>query len=120
MKRDLDLIRKILIKIEEAPTGACDYEIQIDGYDQPVVNEHLILLVEANLIKANAIVFMDGTKQVLVNDLTWAGHDFISVSQKDSVWKIAKEKVIAPGASFTFDLLKEWLRAESAKYLGSL
>jgi hypothetical protein len=36
----------------------------------------------------------------------------------DTVWKKAKEHVLKPGASWTFDILKEWLKAEAKSRLG--
>lgn len=48
----------------------------------------------------------------VVKRLTWDGCEFADAIASDTIWSRAKEKVIAPGLSFTFDLLKEWLKAE--------
>ena len=45
--------------------------------------------------------------------LTWAGHDFLDSSRDNKIWKLAKEHVIKPGASWTFSLLLEWLKQEA-------
>ncbi|WP_083339127.1 DUF2513 domain-containing protein [Chromobacterium sphagni] len=120
MKRDLDLIRKILLRIENQPHDACGYSLSMEGYDQGIVDSHLDLMLEANLIKGHVLRHQGVVAQFLVDGLTWGGHDFIDASKNDTVWAAAKEKVLKPGLSFTFDLLKEWLKAESAKYLGSI
>jgi hypothetical protein len=44
--------------------------------------------------------------------LAWAGHDFLEAARDETPWSKAKEKVMKPGAAFTFDLVKEWLKAE--------
>jgi hypothetical protein len=52
--------------------------------------------------------------------LTWEGHEFLDAMRDDTVWKKAKENVIKPGASWTVQLLFEWLKAEiKQRVLGS-
>ena len=36
----------------------------------------------------------------------------MDAARDDTLWRKAKESVIRPGASFTFDLVKDWLKAE--------
>ena len=60
--------------------------------------------------------------QSVARCLTWAGHDFLDAMRDDTIWKKAKEKVLAPtgkeivGASFA--VLLGWLRYEAAQKLG--
>jgi len=48
----------------------------------------------------------------MVERLTWAGCEFADAVRSDTLWAKAKKEVIKPGISFTFDILKEWLKAE--------
>ena len=43
MKRDLDLIRKIVLTVEDLPTGNVPEEIEVDGYTSEQVGYHSYL-----------------------------------------------------------------------------
>jgi hypothetical protein len=43
--------------------------------------------------------------------LTWAGHDFADAISEDNVWNKAKEHVLKPTASWTFDILMKYLES---------
>jgi hypothetical protein len=120
MKRDMDLIRLILRKVEasENPYGL-EKMPQIDGYSLPQISYHTKLLCDAGLIEAHPIDEMgvEFTDFMDMN-LTWAGQEFLDATKDDSLWKKAKETIIKPGASFTFDLLLSWLKAQVATTLG--
>jgi len=70
----------------------------------------------------NVTGFNDRYPQSVARCLTWAGHDFLDAMRDDTIWKKAKEKVLAPtgkeivGASFA--VLLGWLRYEAAQKLG--
>lgn len=52
MKREADLIRKILLHIEQQPIGVGINSLEFDNYDESVINEHVRLLKEAHYIDA--------------------------------------------------------------------
>jgi hypothetical protein len=49
MKRDMDLIRKILLEVESCQQGYMHDEIKFDGYDDVLVAYHCHLIGEAGL-----------------------------------------------------------------------
>ena len=51
MKRDMDLCRLILFKIENDYKSTALFNLKIDGYDMETVTYHCNLLFEAGLIK---------------------------------------------------------------------
>lgn len=109
MKRDPDLIRRICFAIEELPS-----QQQLTGLDdvnQAEFAHNAELMDDAGLIEAKFLRTNMAT-HVHIRRLTWAGHDFTDAARSDTLWRKAKESVIKPGASWTFDLLKEWLKAE--------
>jgi len=111
MKRDFDLIRKILLDIQAMPANSQPVTISYSGeYEQAVVNEHLVLLIDAELIVGRPLRTMSGLAQVVVRGLTWQGHDFIQAAEKDSIWNKAKETILSKGGAITFDVLKELLK----------
>ena len=120
MKRDMDLVRTILQKVEssEDPWGLHE-TLDIEGYTQNQISYHIKLLHEAGLLDAQEVSEMgrDGFRW-WPGSLTWAGQDFLNAAKDDSLWKKAKETVIKPGASFTFDLLLAWLKAQVTTTLG--
>ncbi len=120
MKRDMDLVRKILRKIRdyEDPYGL-DGIPEIEGYSGKEISYHIGILNDAGLLTASPIgeMSVDYENYFSIN-LTWQGQDFIDAAEDETIWKKAKDTVIKPGASFTFDILKEWLKSEVKVKLG--
>lgn len=120
MNRDLDLARLILQKIEkcEDPWGLQE-KPEIDGYNSNQVAYHIKLLHEAGLIEAHDISSMgpDGFDWMPGN-LTWHGHEFLDATKDNSIWNKAKEFLVKPGVSITFDILLAWLKMEAKEKIG--
>lgn len=75
---------------------------------------------EAGLVKAVITEFLDGTISANVIRLTWDGCEFVDSVRSDTVWNKAKETIIKPAGSFTFSILRDWLRTEIQQGLPSL
>ena len=105
----MDLIRQIVLTVRDSPSVVRGLE----GVDFEVYAEHVRLLEEAGLVDASIqIVPQRRVLTALVWRLTWAGQDFASAIDNDTLWGKAKETVIKPAGSWTFDVLKEWLKTE--------
>lgn len=117
MKRDFDLIRRILVDIENIPARGQRQDFSCEGYDTAMINQHIVSLIEAGLVKGTSNSTNVRTT-VLVDDLTWAGHDFLDAMKDDTIWNKAKEHVLKPGVSFTFGLLLQWLEVKAKEKLG--
>jgi purine nucleoside phosphorylase len=115
MKRDMELIRTLLLRSEgdEAAVRIADtYSVEERAY-------HVQLMVDAGFVEAIVHRNADGAPiGAITSRLTWAGHDFLDAMRDDTIWKKAKEHVLKPGASWTFDLLKEWLKVQAKEKLG--
>ncbi len=118
MERDFDLIRRILTDIENLPIGESLTKIKFPDYDMRTIDEHIFLLDSVGMINMDTIKAQGGHKQYRITGLTWQGHDFLDASRDDSIWKKAKETVLKPSASITFDLLLEWLKIQVKEKLG--
>ncbi len=119
MKRNMDTIRKLILATAELPYG--ENMMGIDGMDENEFVMHAVWLLEAGLIEGQAQI--GGGSQAnfaIVNRLTWDGCEFADAISSDTLWGKAKEKVIAPGLSFTFDVLKEWLKSEITRGLPTI
>jgi hypothetical protein len=119
MKRDFDLIRHLMKDIENMPAGKRYEDISyLTEYDPDTVYAHIALLLDAGLIEGKTVKLSHGIGGVMINGLTWTGHDFLDAAKDDTIWSKAKETVLKPTVSITFGLLLEWLKAQAKLKLG--
>lgn len=104
MKRDMDLVRKILLKMEARPQSESGYPLAIDGYESDTINFHVVLLQEAGLITA-----IDTGLQWLPVDLTWEGHEFLDAARSERRWRKAMSIIEKQEGAVPFEILKELL-----------
>ena len=110
MKRDMDLFRLLLLKIESSETGFTD-DLDIPCYSRQEIDSHVKLLLSAGLIdhKSDPTDYTRGAFDPAVNRLTWEGHEFIAAIRSDSVWDRTKEFLKDSGldvGSLPIELLK--------------
>lgn len=93
MKRDMDLIRKILLKVEEYIGDDPIQNIQIEGHTEEDIAYNIYLLENAGLIEGKTLFGMDSVKPAgyAIFRLNWKGHEFLDASRDDKRWKQAKE-----------------------------
>lgn len=119
MKRDMDLIRMIILGARETPNGSP--LMGVPGVADETFAEHVQILEEAGLLfAAIAPKGMQPAKKAAVWRLTWAGHDFADSILDDTIWNKAKEHVIKPSASWTFGVLLEYLKVEIRRHIPGL
>ncbi|OPY02582.1 MAG: hypothetical protein A4E60_00991 [Syntrophorhabdus sp. PtaB.Bin047] len=119
MERDFDLIRAIFKEIEAKPAGVAYTNIRaFEDYDPAAVYAHFDLLIDAGFLKGRVVRVMKGISGIHIDELTWAGYEFLHAAADDSLWRKAKETILKPGVSVTFDLLLEWLKAQLRLPLG--
>lgn len=111
MKRDMDLIRELLLKLESMPARRGDVftippdadEVAVSGYGVDQIGYHLSLIREAGLIELHSSQPMDG---ITFSRLSWYGHDFLELIRDPKIWERTKRGAEAAGG-FTIDLLKD-------------
>jgi hypothetical protein len=111
VKRDMELVRKLLLFFEAKPDQSAIENVEIDGYDREAIGYHLILLYEADLIAAEPYVSKTSNRiiDVLPFRLTWEGHEFLAAARNDSVWFKARSRVASLAGDVPFTLLKDLL-----------
>jgi hypothetical protein len=109
MKRDMDLIRAILIEVEKLPFDGSFHDISVQGYSEEEITYHVLLAHEAGLIEAMDLSSMDGVCWK-PKRLTYEGHEFLDSARNDTVWQKAKEKLLSTSGSITLDALKALLQ----------
>ena len=117
MKRDFDLVKKIMLHIEEHDNLDFDY---IDG-DQQLVAYHVAILNEANLIHAISVPALNGTyvlQDTGSTRLTWEGHEFLDAARNPSIWEKAKTKVASAGGAVSFAVITKLLQQLVTETLG--
>jgi hypothetical protein len=110
MKRDLDLIRKIILAVEDLPTGMVSDEIEIDGYTSEQIGYHSYLIVNSGLAQGVDMgAFGDTSPNWQLLHLTSAGHDFAEAARSETAWNKAKSIVKEKAGGATLEILKEVL-----------
>lgn len=121
MKRDMDIIRRIALAAEDLEYG---YRLNgIDGVSPQVFGAHVLWMREAGLIDAHVTEYSNAVEEpptAHVFRLTWSGCEFADAARSDTLWNKAKQSVIKPAASFSFEIVKAWLLAEIKQGLPTL
>ena len=107
MKRDLDLVRQILLQIEALPAGpAAQY--RMSEIEDPVLLAHLELLIDAGLVNGKIARSHGARGDVIsVTGLTWQGHEWVEMVRSQSVWNETKSTLTERASAMTFELTKE-------------
>lgn len=102
MKRDMDLLRSILLKVEESdsPHGC---QVRIPGYSYEQLYAHAKLAEDAHLIEAK---FSLDLRNFHVLRLTFAGHEFLDEVRNDTRWEKAKALAIKNTGTVTLEGVK--------------
>lgn len=124
MRRDMDLIRELMLKLESAKCepnsvyifDADDEEISVEGYSADAIKYHLLLIAEAGLVDQRGRGAMEG---FVFSRLTWVGHDFVDSVRSPEVWAKTKKGAEAAGG-FTVDILKDLAKGFIRKQIEEL
>jgi len=104
MKRDMDLIRRMLIEIEA--NDSCE----LTDVSEEIFAQHVPLLTEEQLIKGRVALESlngpPGVQQTMAYvRLTSKGQDFLASIRDESVWNKTKAKVAEIGGTIAFSML---------------
>lgn len=112
MRRDLDLLRTIMLRTEEAAPGTNLLELGLEEADFAELAHHAELLVEAGLLRAQ-ISYMERSPvpvYVVVERLTWEGHEFLDLARDDERWERVLSRVTAGTGGTSFEIVRDLLR----------
>ncbi len=114
MKRDMELVREILLFLEDDNREYYDDNdgthdlIHIEGYTKREIEYHLVIMKDGELLKGelprgdNKIITHKGVR------LDWNSHDFIETFRSDTIWNKSKEHLKEKGfqiANMPMDVL---------------
>ena len=121
MKRDMDLIYKILVFYEEKEDFIDPVTPEIEGYSNNEVNYHIKLMDQAGLLEAKDLSSRSNVTWV-ASSLTHYGHDFFDALKQESVWSTIKsefkEASLDTIISVSKQLAEGWARKKVEALLG--
>ncbi|MGB2985731.1 MAG: DUF2513 domain-containing protein [Phycisphaerae bacterium] len=119
MKRNMDLVRKILLVLEEHEHGFAPKKLQIEGHSNEEVAFHVHLMGEAGLLEVYDDTSFDGTSpEAIPAHITWNGYEFLDAARSPSIWEAAKQRIVSEGLGLSFEVLKGLLTALTNKEVG--
>lgn len=106
MKRDMDLVRKIMLAVEASERPLDSTLIRIAGYTPDTITEHMRLLNEAGLIEGISAYSVEHRLKWIELRLTWNGHDFLDAARSESIWTETVTEVRKKSGAVPFEVLK--------------
>ncbi|WP_426271347.1 DUF2513 domain-containing protein [Dyella kyungheensis] len=105
MKRDWEVVRKILLALENLEGAGSDLR-SVEGVDDHVFIYHVDLLEKAGLIEGKVIKAMSGPVAAIAFRLTWEGHEFLDSIRPKPIWDKVKSDAKSKGIDLTFGAIK--------------
>lgn len=98
LKRDMDLIRKILLAIEEkyepGMKAISEHKFHVYGYDYTTICEHCHLLYQKGFVNSYMpIRFAGEGTSCHVGNITYEGYDFLEAIRDEKVWNKVKDTI---------------------------
>ena len=108
MKRDMELVRKVLFAIEEQCEDEPLYNLEIEGYSMNAVAYHCKILHDAGFVSDYDAGYSDNQLEMFgVGALTWNGCEFLEKIRQDTVWNKTKDIIKTRGLSMGLDVIKD-------------
>jgi hypothetical protein len=109
MRRDLDLVRRILLDLEgraDHPETSSGWSNLVDqGFELDAIQFHVQLMNDAGLIQADELV----PGQWWPERVTWAGYEFLDAARNETLWNEARRRVERSVGSAPFEIVRELL-----------
>ena len=109
MKRDWEIIRQILVRLEESETANSFVNMKsFPDFDSQTVGYNMRLLDEEKCIEAVVTDSFSGDGKIaaaFAKRLTHRGHDLLDTIRNDSVWKKIKDTFASKGLDMSVDLV---------------
>lgn len=107
MKRDMELVRRILLALEAHASGSAPTPFTIKGYDQDVIGHHVYLMAQGDLLTAAEVTAFGDAPIAIPGTITWKGHEFLDATRSETVWRQVRTVLKDKGVSLPFALVQE-------------
>ena len=111
MKRDMNLIRLVLLAVQDD----AQFNGSAAGYTDDQIKYHQALAIEKGLLKGKVLKYSDDDGDipgaVHVQGLTWDGHDFVDAIASDANWIKVKVFLLDGGKQLTIETVKSAIQS---------
>src|SRR4051794_40468009 len=114
----MDLVRKILLTMEEHGEGFAPHPFAVENHTDEEVGYHIYLMADAGLLTGEDSTHLGCTSpRWMPSALTWAGHEFLDAARNDSVWAKVKSTFKSLPLAVLQPVLKDYLIHEAKRVL---
>lgn len=100
MQRNMDLVRAILMRIENNPSGRTPKNLGIEGFPPGQVGYHAHLMLQESLIEGVDVTHSQSeSREAIPTGLTWKGHEFLDLARDQERWNRAKAIIAKIGSA---------------------
>lgn len=127
MKRDINLVKEILLHIESSEFASASIDVNLSptfpNFTGIQVTYHLELLTEAGYLKGD-VLKAEGSDKLFWADveLTWAGHEFLDILKDkeviNKVMSLSKNGITSLSFDLIKDVAKKLIETKAEKFLG--
>jgi hypothetical protein len=99
VKRDMDLVRDILLLIEASECCGFDWResnFESLGKDYTVIWYHIKIMVDGGLLECEKAKYADQYDSLYI---TAKGHEFLDCVRNDDIWYTVKERIAVVGGA---------------------
>lgn len=120
MKRDFELVKKILIKLEESNEDRFIGIMKVEGYEKEEIDYHLQQMLDACLLKGQ---LRWGGNKVVSHGVAmhWNGHEFLDAMRNEKAVEMAEKEAEQKGTRLSelpFEVAKSLLIASTKQLFG--
>lgn len=121
MKRDMDLVRKILFDLGDSEFSSDMGYPGIEGYSEDQIKHHVFIMKDAGLLtltEGKKVEGFFGKAEDLDLRITWEGHEFLEKVRDEKLWKSIVKTTKKKTGGLSFDILKAILIATLKEAVG--
>ena len=108
MKRDLDLVRLILLEVEKSDEPVHAEKLTCDAFTFSMIAYHVELMRAHGLLDASISKDWNGKPvYCCIEALTWDGCDYLDAIRNENVWEKTKKVIKETVGSTTLALIKD-------------
>lgn len=109
LKRDLNLIRNMLLRIEKL--NSTKQKNTIESFldlcaDPALISLHIELLIDSNYIETSEPIYCGVIKDFLIYRITSDGYDYLDSIRENSIWERTENMLFKVGGSAALDVVK--------------
>lgn len=91
MQRNMDLVRLILLRLEESRSGRAPEDLGIKSFPPEQIAYHSHIMLQEGMIEGTDITTMHSAgPEAVPRSLTWKGHEFLDLARDLERWNRAK------------------------------